>query len=336
MQNSPLPLQYSRYPPRKLLLFLLSNTHPAVGVMDKVRKLLSYTLHAIGVTNTIKLYNKTEEVVDIRELRGEIITGENNVFSTITVTADGEADIDPKEYDGADCRGGQLPLLMIFCGGSLLRLPNGHFLLPGEEFFSTIFETVTIVPLNDQTSTGVVNYDVKFQARTASDKVDSLKFSRDPVLDHDNGWSVQCINGKVKLTRKEGKPMALDPELFASNIVLEPETSLFWKALVTSWPGTFAYLNGKGDLEKTVGVVNDLVVQAKKYNVHRPKDAVAKVKKNVDVLNKLCAAKVEWYRPLFPWMVENFPSVAEVDQEKLKKFETSIKSLLNSFPGRSS
>ncbi|KAF7112543.1 hypothetical protein RHSIM_RhsimUnG0218900 [Rhododendron simsii] len=281
----------------------------------------------MGKKNTITLYNKTKEDVEIINFRG--------IITSKTVKADGQTDIDPKEYNGNDSQQGRLPSLMILCGGSLLKSPEGDFLIAGEEFFNTCFKTVTIDQPNDQNSTGVVNYEVKFQPQHAYRKVtaNTLKFSRDPVLDHDNGWSVQCINGRVKLTRKEGKPMTLDlSELFASNSVHEPETPLFCMALLTFWPGAF----GKGDLEKTVGVVNDLMVQAKKYNVDRPEGAVAEVMKNVVVLNTLCAAKVEWYRPLFPWMVEKFPPVAEVDQEKLKKFETIIKPRLNSFLGRSS
>ncbi|KAI8568922.1 hypothetical protein RHMOL_Rhmol02G0238300 [Rhododendron molle] len=159
-----------------------------------------------------------------------------------------------------------------------------------------------------------------------------VEFSRDSVLDLDNGWSVQFINGSVKLTRKEGVTMTLDPsKLFARNIVDCPETPLLCMVL-KFWPRTFADLICKDDLVKTVRFVNDLMVQAKKYNVDRTKGEVAKVKENVNVLNELCAAKVEWYRPLFPGMEKEFPPVAEtmaeVDQEKLKKFATTIAQLL--------
>ncbi|XP_058200750.1 uncharacterized protein LOC131315610 [Rhododendron vialii] len=307
MKNPPPPL-HSRYPPRKLLLFLLSNTHPAIGVMDAIRRLIgelrtlaSNILHAIGVTNTIKLCNETNEVVDIRELRG-IITGENNVFSRITLTARGKTDIDPKEYDGADSRGGQLPLLLIFCGGSLLRLPNGDFLFPGEEFFSTFFETVTIADAqpNDQNSTGVVNYEVKFQPRYAPDRVHSLE------------------------------AVTLDPsKLFASNVVNDPETSLL-NMVLEFWPRTFTNLKSKDDLGRTVRVVNDLMRLAKLYNVDRSRVEVAKVVEKVRVLNELRATNVEWYRPLFPGMEDRFPTVAiaEVDRVKLQKFATTIQPLL--------
>ncbi|KAF7116100.1 hypothetical protein RHSIM_RhsimUnG0038400 [Rhododendron simsii] len=316
MKNPPPPPLHSRYPPRKLLLLLLSNTHPGIGVM--------------GNTKSITLYNKTKEVVDIIDFRG-IITGK-------TVKAGGQTDINPKEYDGDDSRGGRLPLLMIFCGGSLLKSPKGDFLIAGEEFFSTCFKTVTIDQPNDQNSNGDVNYKVMFEPQHAYRKVtvNPLEFSRDQVLDHDNGWSVQFINGNVKLTRKEGVTMILDPsKLFSTNIVDDPETSLLCMVL-NFWPRTFADLKCKDDLVGTVRVVNGLMVQAKKYNVDRPEGADAEVMKNVVVLNKLCAATVEWYRPLFPWMVGKFPPVAKVDQEKLKKFETIIKPLLNPFLGRSS
>ncbi|KAF7112278.1 hypothetical protein RHSIM_RhsimUnG0245700 [Rhododendron simsii] len=155
-----------------------SNTHPAIGVM--------------GNRHTIMLENKTNEVIDIVELRG--------LIPPKTVEADGRTEIKPKMYDGS---GGLLPLLMIFCGKRVLRSPKGDFLLPGEKFFNPSFKTVTID--QHQVSTEVVNYKVKFQPRDGSGGVDPpLEFSRDPVLDQDNGWSVQFINGSAKLTRKEG------------------------------------------------------------------------------------------------------------------------------------
>ncbi|KAF7112938.1 hypothetical protein RHSIM_RhsimUnG0177700 [Rhododendron simsii] len=146
----------------------------------------------MGNRHTIMLENKTNEVIDIVELRG--------LIPRMTVEAGGRTEIKPKKYDGG---GGLLPLLMIFCGERLLRSPKGDFLLPGEKFFSPSFKTVTID--QHQVSTEVVNYKVKFQPRDGSGGVDPpLEFSRDPVLDQDNGWSVQFINGSAKLTRKEG------------------------------------------------------------------------------------------------------------------------------------
>ncbi|KAF7151581.1 hypothetical protein RHSIM_Rhsim02G0190600 [Rhododendron simsii] len=96
------------------------------------------------------------------------------------------------------------------------------------------------------------------------------------------------------------------------------------------WPRTFAYLKCNDDLGRTVRVVNDLMRQAKLYNVDRSKVEVAKVVEKVCVLKKLCAAKVEWYRPLFPGMENRFPPAGggEVDQEKLQKFATAIEPLL--------
>ncbi|KAG5562710.1 hypothetical protein RHGRI_005439 [Rhododendron griersonianum] len=107
------------------------------------------------------------------------------------------------------------------------------------------------------------------------------------------------------------------------------------------WPRTFTDLNCKDDLGRTVCVVNDLMRQAKLYKVDRSKVEAAKVEGNVRDLNELCAAKVEWYRPLFLG-IQFLPvaeTMAEVDQEKLKKFVATIEPLLqppNSLPGRSS
>ncbi|KAI8568921.1 hypothetical protein RHMOL_Rhmol02G0238200 [Rhododendron molle] len=321
MKNPPPPPLHSRYPPRKLLLFLLSNTHPAIGVM--------------GNTNTITLYNNTKEVVDIIDFLG-IITGK-------TVKAGGQTHIDPKEYDGNESRGGRLPLLMIFCGGSLLKSPEGD-LCAGEQIFSTCVKTVTIYQLNDQNPTGVVNYEVKFQLQHEYRKVtaNTLKFSRDQLLDNDYGWSVQFINGSVKLTLKEGVTMTLDPSKLFTRIN-DPEIISLLHMVLMFWPRTFADWNHKGDLMTIVGLVNQLMVQARDYNANRLKGEVTKViEKLVSDLNQLCATKVEWYRPLFPGMETKFPPVEgkmdEVDEKKLEKFKTTIAPLLQqkSSPGRSS
>ncbi|KAF7150323.1 hypothetical protein RHSIM_Rhsim02G0192400 [Rhododendron simsii] len=124
-------------------------------------------------------------------------------------------------------------------------------------------------------------------SRTETPHAGILQVCRDLVLDHGNGWPVQHFeNGSVKLTRKEGMTMTLDPSV---------------------------------------------------------KIEVAKVVEKVSVLNELGAAKVEWYRPLFLGMEDQFPPVAETmaeaDQEKLKWFATTIEPLLrqpNSLLGRSS
>ncbi|KAI8568956.1 hypothetical protein RHMOL_Rhmol02G0241100 [Rhododendron molle] len=124
--------------------------------------------------------------------------------------------------------------------------------------------------------------------------------------------------------------MTLDPsKLFASNIVDDPETSLL-NMVLKFWPRTFTDLNCKDDLGRTVCVVNDLLRQAKLYKFDRSKFEADKVVEKVRDLNELCAAKEEWYRPLFPGI--RFPPVAEtmaeVDREKLKKFAAAIEDLL--------
>ncbi|XP_058200659.1 uncharacterized protein LOC131315555 [Rhododendron vialii] len=258
-----------------------------------------------------RLINNTDEVMEIRVFRG-LITGMGKNY---VIESHQHTDIDGTMYDGADSRGGPLPSVMIFCDRRIpLRSSKGDLVLPGEQFFS--FKTVTIdqVP-EDQNSTGVVNYEVKFQE------------PRDASV----------------VSAKSLKAMTLNPsKLFANNIVHDPETSLL-NMVLKFWPRTFTDLNRRDDLERTVGVVNNLMRQAKLYNVDRSKVEVAKVVEKVRVLNELCAAKVEWYRPLFPGMENQFPPVAEtmaeVDQEKLKKFATTIEPLLrqpNSLLGRSS
>ncbi|KAF7150861.1 hypothetical protein RHSIM_Rhsim02G0190100 [Rhododendron simsii] len=229
----------------------------------------------MGNKNTTTLINRTEETMEIREFRG-IYVDENQFFSKITVEAGNQTDMDLTKYRGGDSQGGQLPYLMIFCGGSLnLKSSEGDdLLLRGEDFIH--FKTVTIVPaaVTDQNLTGVVIYEVKFKPRDAS--------------------------------------------------VVEAKSLQFW-------PRTFAYLNCQDDLGRTVCVVNDLMRQAKLYNVDRSKVKVAKVEEKVRVLNELCVDKVEWYRPLFPGMENRFPPVetmVEVDHEKLKKFATTIEPLL--------
>ncbi|KAI8568966.1 hypothetical protein RHMOL_Rhmol02G0242200 [Rhododendron molle] len=270
MKNPPPPL-HSRYPPRKLLLFLLSNTHPAIRVM--------------GNKNTTTLINDTDEDMEIREFRG-IITGENNLFSPITVKARDRTNTDPTKFGGADSQGGQPSNLMICCGGSLLRWPEGNSVLRGERFINS--KTVTIKKLEDQNSTGVVCYEVIFQPRDAADQ---KKKPRD-------------ASGSDRATSL--KAMTLDPaKLFSSNIVDDPETSLLHKVL-EYWPRTFTNFNSKDDLEKTVRAVNDLMVLAKKYNALRVQakeysadpltgeaKVMEKVKEKVGVLNNLCAAKEE-------------------------------------------
>ncbi|KAI8568918.1 hypothetical protein RHMOL_Rhmol02G0237900 [Rhododendron molle] len=262
--------------------------------MDAVRRLIKGDKN--NGDNATRLINYTDEVMEIREFRG-IFTDENNFISVTTVIARKHTNIDATKYGGDDSQGGHPSYLMIFGGGSLLRSSKGDLLLPGEEFIR--FKTVTIdqVP-EDQNSTGVVNYEVKFQQRDAS--VTALK------------------------------AMTLDPsKLFASNIVDDPETSLL-NMVLKFWPRTFTDLNCKDDLGRTVCVVNDLMRQAKLYKFDRSKFEADKVVEKVRDLNELCAAKEEWYRPLFPGI--RFPPVAEtmaeVDREKLKKFAAAIEDLL--------
>ncbi|KAF7150858.1 hypothetical protein RHSIM_Rhsim02G0192300 [Rhododendron simsii] len=128
----------------------------------------------MGNKNTTWLINNTDEVMEIRQFRG-LILDKNNFINKKTVKAHERINIDSKNYDGHDCRGGQPSCLMIFCGGSLLNLRSSeeYLLLPGDKFIN--FETVTIDKSEDQNSTGVVNYEVKFQPRDASFTVKSLK-----------------------------------------------------------------------------------------------------------------------------------------------------------------
>ncbi|KAG5562706.1 hypothetical protein RHGRI_005435 [Rhododendron griersonianum] len=277
--------------------------------MDAVRRRLIKGDKNKGDKNTTWLINSTDEVMEIREFRG-IFTGENNFFSKITVKASEQTDIDATQYGGDDSQGGQPSYLMIFCGGSLLRSSEGDLLLlRGEEFinFKTVFRDIVL------------------------------------DLDHDNGWSVQhCKNGSVKLTSKDGMTMTLDPsKLFAA--VVDPVETLLLGTVLKFWPRIFADLYDNDKLGSTVCIVNDLMRQAKLYCVDQSKVEAAKVVGKVRDLNDLCATKVEWYRPLFPGMEDRFPLVAEtmaeVDQEKLKRFAATIEPLLrqpNSLNGRSS
>ncbi|XP_058201241.1 uncharacterized protein LOC131315994 [Rhododendron vialii] len=136
--------------------------------MDAVRRLFN------GNTNTTTLINNTDEIVEVREFRG-IFTGENNFIRPITMKARQHTDIDPTRYGGGDSRGGQPSSLKISCDGSLLRCPPSgqDLLLRGEEFINS--KTVTIGKSEDQNSTGVVNYEVKFQPRDAYASVRTKK-----------------------------------------------------------------------------------------------------------------------------------------------------------------